>query len=289
MTSVSEHRYKKRVKKKPWIPIGIGVGTVALVAVAVIIWVIRHHSDDDSTNQLSPEKLTYNKRPASLSELLERYAMAQGGPEKIAEVRSLRLHGDFVENGQHFTFNILKRVPKRSRMVIESDSVRIATFTDGKLVWRRLNDDPTAYQVTGDDAEYAKRNADILGPLWTHRNTKDVITQLPDEALEGVMHHVLKVEAPGQRADIFWIDAQTYWETQTISTNDAGEKVTTRYSDHRPVGWMTVPHRITVNVDGKPDKTFHIKQADLNVGVFESYFEPPLEMKSWPPESAPAN
>ncbi|GHC01279.1 hypothetical protein GCM10007047_17160 [Cerasicoccus arenae] len=229
-------------------------------------------------------KLTYNKPPTSLAQLLERYAAVQGGPEKIKEIQSLRLSGKLLQEGKEYEFSQVKRVPNRSRITIGSEEQTLSTYTNGSEVWRIYQDYPAVFRVSGDEAETAKRSAIILSPLWTERDRKDVLTLLPDEPLDGVMHHRVELAYPGETPTIFWINPETYLESQTVTQRSTGEEVVTKFSDNRKVSWLMIPYVVEVFVDGKKNTEITLDKADLNIGLFDSYFDPPEMTEEWPPK-----
>lgn len=231
----------------------------------------------------APEQATYDQPPADLSELLDRYAEAQGGSDKINQISSLRVEGYILEGDERIDFLQIKRMPDRSRISLEYDDFEITTYTNGQQAWRMVNDEPEAWRLNDQDAQQARRAGRILNPLWTERDTPGALKQLADEPLDGRMHHRVRVKQPGRPEEIFWIDPETYLETQHEFEDLAGRKVVTRFHEHEPVGWLMLPNRIEVIVDGEKHTEFIMEKAELNIGVFDSYFDVPEMAGDWPP------
>ncbi|WP_309396160.1 hypothetical protein [Cerasicoccus maritimus] len=226
----------------------------------------------------------YGYPPRNLEELVERYAKAQGGPEKIAQIKSLKLRGVTRQGDQEMEFQQIKRVPSSSRITLETAQYELSTITNGDEVWRKFGGRPEVYRVTGEDRERVLSESQIISPLWTYRNTPGVLSMMSDEMLDGVIYHRVKVAIPDQPVAVYWIDPETYLERQIVTTNAEGGEVVTLFEDYRPLDWLVIPYRVVFMKDGELVSDIELMTADMNIGVFASYFDPPEMTAEWPPK-----
>ncbi len=231
----------------------------------------------------------YDSPPQNLKDLLERYVNAQSSPEHIQKINSMRIIGEIIEGDQTLRFVQIKRTPNLSRVSLEQGHNSIATFTNGEQTWRIINDGPEAYRLTGDEAARARASGRIFNALWTDRNKPDALKMLSDEPLDGKRHHRVQALNANGAEEIYWLDPETYLETQLVVYEPNGREVVTRFSDYRKVRWIHVPFHVEVYVNGELKSTFEIEKIEINIGVFESYFAPPQFTSDWPPPKTPTN
>jgi len=62
--------------------------------------------------------------------------------------------------------------------------------------------------------------------------------------------------------------------------------VVTRFLEFKPVGNLLIPTRVRTSVDGALARELIIDQTEINLGVFNSYFDVPEMAGDWPPNQA---
>ncbi|WP_269543174.1 hypothetical protein [Cerasicoccus fimbriatus] len=287
-------RYKKKRSKLPLILAALVL--LVLLAVAAL-WFSQQWkpstetvvvAETETTNEDSgaDEEISYDGPPRNLEELIERYAATQGGPEKISQIKSLRLRGEIIQGDQPIEFQQIKRRPNMSRVSLETPLFELITTTNGDQVWRQYAGRPEIFEVTGVDRERVLSDSRIVSPLWTERDNPGALTMLSDEMDDGVLYHRIKVALPNRPEAIYWLDPETYLEHQITSTNSDDKEVVTRFGDYRKLGWLTIPYNIHFIIDGDPTMEIQLEKAEMNIGVFESFFDPPeMTGGEWPPKS----
>ncbi|WP_309381757.1 hypothetical protein [Cerasicoccus frondis] len=278
-------------------PLFLAAAFMLLILAVGAIWLMNQWKPEDTVTEaalldVEPEPdaetlelIQYDNAPRDLQELIDRYGAAQGGPDKIDQIRSLRLKGVIHQNDEELEFQQIKRVPSSSRFSIATNDLELVTYTNGVEAWRQYGGHPENYRVTGDERDSVIRDSIIISPIWIYRDDPNVVSRMSDEMLDGVVYHRVKVILPGQREAVYWIDPETYVEKQIVTTNADGKQNVTQFKDYRKLGWLTIPYEIDFTVDDKVISKIELEKAELNIGVFESYFDPPEMVGDWPPQS----
>ncbi|MEO0794609.1 MAG: hypothetical protein AAFX93_05590 [Verrucomicrobiota bacterium] len=291
------HRSRKKRSRAPQIIAGLLVFFLVLGA-AFIVWLSKQSPSDAAEYadaELSPEAVEEKPQdfaqPAqSVSEIVDRYIAVQGGVDEINKISSLRFIGVIREAGEEIEFDQLRKAPNLYRFTLERDGRELRTTTNGKQVWRELVGREATYEIVGQEAEDFINSAPILEKIWTQRNVPGALKLLEDQPLDGKMHHRISVKLAGGGKEVYWIDNKSYLESRKEKFNAKGDRITLfEFSDFRPVGTMNIPFFVAITNEGAPTTEVTINKAEMNVGVFSSFFEPPKQLLPWPEKETAAN
>lgn len=208
---------------------------------------------------------------------------AIGGLMRINLTRTLEATGRVDIGGRTMRFHLLAERPNRLRMETTMDGRRLVQGTDGtEPPWQFSPDESPAKvsRLSGQTARDFAADAEFDDPLVDYAARGYVLDYAGEISLEGRKHFKLLVTRRLQDSYFLLVDAETYFITRRVTTQVRGGLETVRetvYADFRPVGGVILPHRITVNIDGRWLHETVMETVTPNVRVPPGSFTPPQE------------
>jgi outer membrane lipoprotein-sorting protein len=211
-------------------------------------------------------------------ELVARNLEARGGLERLRGVEALRMTGSLVTKGEAVPATITMKRPNLLRQELRLQGRTIVQAFDGTRAWM-LNPlvGLTTPQPIPAPPEAAQRGG-FDGPLVGYEARGATIAHAGSDRVEGVETRKLRVTEKDGTAQTLFLDAKTFLEVKSeVEMKQGGRsaRVESFFSDFRTVDGITMPHRVSVLVDGAPQQELRIDKIELGPALDDGYFSMP--------------
>jgi hypothetical protein len=226
-------------------------------------------------------------------ELVAKNLQAKGGVDKIKEIKSVRINGNFDAGGFKATVGELR---KRTNMVKETFSLQGMTQVqayDGSSGWQISpfggRRDPE--MLGEDDVRGLAEDADFDGPLVDAQAKGNKIEYLGHDQVDGDDAYKLKVTLKNGDIFYYYLDPDTYIEIQIekqqFIRGSVRESVT-MLGSYKPVNGVMYPFSIESGPKNNPDQRgkVTVTRMEANIPVEDSEFKMPAAPAA-PPASKP--
>ena len=221
-----------------------------------------------------------------VDEIINKYADARGGKQKLNLINSLYMEGSRKMMGSEIVIMVTKVQGKLYRNDFEfggSKGYTIITPTGG---WSFIPmRSPTVEPIAEDRLKIMQADLDIIGPLinYTAKGHKAVLAG--KEEIDGKEAHKIKLTLNTGKEIIYLIDAETNLLVQTKQMNTSLDKsdnenaepeqeLVTNFSDYRYVDGVMFPFRISNPGNALASGLTTFSKIELNKAIDESLFKP---------------
>jgi len=220
-----------------------------------------------------------------VDEIINKYAEARGGKEKLNLINSLYMEGFREMMGNKVNIKVTKVQGKLYRTDFEfggSKGYTIVTPTEG---WAFIPmRSQMVEQITEDRLKTMQTDLDITGPLinYTAKGNKAVL--IGKEDIDGKEAYKIKVTVSSGKEIVYLIDTETNLLLQTrqmtINLGNGNEiveserEVVTNFSDYRSVNGIMFPHKINAGGNGLGSGSITFNKIELNKQVDETQYLP---------------
>ncbi len=217
------------------------------------------------------------------SELASIHVEVIGGRERIAALKSLRATGFVYAGGKKVRFAQITARPDRVRQEIGTPERSLVQGSDGRTPpWKYDTSALPLRPVDMPPAEAKLFLADVEfdDPLVAGPAAGYALDFAGEFNVKG--RKFVRLLVTRKLADTFAVvlDAETFFIVARIDqrTTAGGRKieVTTRFDDFRPVDGVLLPHRISVQSDGRVTQEIVIEAIEANPPVTPEMFTRPL-------------
>lgn len=208
------------------------------------------------------------------------YIEANGGAENLAAIQSLRVFGALEEEGTTYDVALVKKRPHFKRIILRHVQNDLTISHNGEVTWRLFERHgvPVMFEVMeGDEAARFESDRDFDSPLVSGPLDGTQIRLAPPERIGREQFYVVEVIQSDARMEIL-LEPRTFREhlTRTISEEDGRRVVSeSRFFEYEEVDGVWVAMRVERYRNGEHVSTMRLKGAEMNPGVFESFFDPP--------------
>lgn len=186
------------------------------------------------------ELLSAQEQKLTVDEIVARYVAAIGGAEKLRQINSLIIRGEYREGGHVFSAVMAKMRPYYK--LVGDPAQKDADFAEGYdgSAWEYYKDPGIVLRTVGKAAAATRHGLAIDGPLANYRAQGSTISLRGTEMIDGRKVYRLQVRmADGFEEDEF-VDAETWlWvaSRKVASIHAFGKEMPTetRFSDYRSV------------------------------------------------------
>ncbi|MFT3680884.1 MAG: hypothetical protein QM791_11465 [Ferruginibacter sp.] len=194
-------------------------------------------------------------RAQSVDEILEKYANARGGKEKLNSIKSIYMEGSREMMGNEVTVKITKEQGKLSRTEFEVAGKTGFFLVTEKEAWNFIPmRSPEPAKLPDSAVAPLQTELDIAGPLIDYAAKGHSATLEGKETIDGKDCYKIKLITKAGKTFHYWIDATTYLLVQS-STKGGGmfgggrrgggdNEILTLYKDYRDEGGILFPHSI---------------------------------------------
>ena len=207
---------------------------------------------------------------------------AIGGRERIASLVALRVSGYVMAGGKRVKFTMIAARPDRVRLETQSNGRTLVNASDGiDPPWEfDTGTWPPRYREMGDSAAKSfTADAEFDDPLVAGEArgfTLDFGGQVERNGRK-----LLRVLVTKKLAETFTVlvDPDTYFivqrEEARATSTGRQRPIVTRYEDFRPVDGVLLPHRVTLETDGRVAQEMIMETIETNPELSPETFTRP--------------
>ena len=229
----------------------------------------------------NPSGLLAQDGAPTLEGVIESHIAARGGREAWAEVRSLRMSGEFSAYSVPHPFELYKERPGRYFIDHTWGDKRVVMGLDGETAWRinpwyRID---WAVTVTGPEVMVLHQDAHMTTPLFDYRNRgceAELGAETEVDGLPALPVTLTCSDAAAQQGvEVWYLDPETFLEVARDSTGadyDRPVEQRTYYDDFRTVADLTLPFLVESLFDTR-HRVMEVREVSFNAapppGVFD--------------------
>ncbi|MCD8481711.1 MAG: hypothetical protein LR015_02930 [Verrucomicrobia bacterium] len=222
-----------------------------------------------------------------LQDILSHYVTANGGLENLQRILSVRVSGTIFTTGMDQPAEIIlfRKRPEFKRVSMRMPDRSLEIGFDGTTVWRtiRTNFGRQVNVVDGDEAVYFTEDAAFDSPLMLAYTNSPLVTGvrlIGTERIDRVTCYVIEM-LYGQNIRRVFLDARNWREIRIDSLDPESRELRSRttlgdYFQHEGVWYAR--SALQVRADGH-ETEIRLERIDTNVGMFDSFFSPPAELR----------
>jgi outer membrane lipoprotein-sorting protein len=228
-----------------------------------------------------------NFSPAqTVDEVIDNYANAVGGIEKLNSVKTLRISGKFLSGNFEIPFTQTISVPDKILIEMTMQGLTMKQACDGTTAWmiNPFQGSKEPEKMTEEQTKYIKEQADFVGKLVNYKEEGCTVELMGKEDMEG--SDVYKIKLTDKDADVtyYYIDASNYILLKESTKRKVKEKeidAETYYSDYKPVDGILIPMALETksSLGRGGSQKVQIDSVEFNISVDDSIFKMPEEKK----------
>jgi outer membrane lipoprotein-sorting protein len=226
---------------------------------------------------LMPAGVTYAQ---TADEIVASNLKAKGGIEKLKSISSVKMIGKMTAQGREMPMTVYSKRPNLLRQDIKLPVGSVVQAFDGTTAWVIPPGEEAAREVTGPQAEGARKNADFDSPLLDYAAKGHKIELVGKEKTGGAdVYHLRLVKKDGA-IEHYYIDATTNLEVKRTAEVDAGgatQLLESELSDYKPIDGMMIPHTIKQSMGGMPVSQMTIDSIVFNGPMEDTLFKMPAK------------
>ncbi|HYW47776.1 MAG TPA: hypothetical protein VE959_33215 [Bryobacteraceae bacterium] len=220
----------------------------------------------------------------SVDDLVARHLTAIGGADKLKAIRTMKITGKGMAQGQEVPITLYIKRPGlvRSESNVQGESI-VQAF-DGKQSWSinpLMGSGDPAYASEADSNNARERAASQLdGPLVDYKAKGSTVELQGKEDVEGSPAYKLKITTREGTSIYTFLDAQTYLETKVITKVVRGGQefdVTALQGNFKPEAGVLMPHSIDQRIGTLPVLNMVIEKVEVNIPIEDSLFQFPAK------------
>jgi hypothetical protein len=233
-------------------------------------------TSDNEPEHVEPAPAASAGAAPSAGEILAKYVAAVGGAEALHQVTSRVSKGNIIVGGRQIPIELFAKAPDKRMSVTHSPNGDSITAFDGQGGWLGGGNGHAAHDMSGQEAEAARLDADFYFP--TH--IKEIFTGFrvghPDKIGDTPVYAVICMRQGQPPVRLFFDQSTGLLLRQVRYTDTPVGRMPTQidYADYRAVDGVKVPFRWTLaRANGR--FTIQIQEAKQNVPVDDAKFTKP--------------
>ncbi|MEP6594389.1 MAG: hypothetical protein ABJA71_00520 [Ginsengibacter sp.] len=223
-----------------------------------------------------------------VDEIINKYAEARGGKEKLNLIDSLHMEGFREMMGNKVTIKVTKVQGKLYRNDFEFGHNKGYTIVTPTAGWAFIPMRSKAVEPIEEERLKAMQaDLDIAGHLISYTAKGNKAGLVGKEDVDGKEAYKIKLTLSTGKEIIYLIDTETNLLLQTkqmtaslsksANENEESEReVVTNFSDYKPVDGIMFPHKISNPGNGHGSGSITFNKIELNKPVDESLYKPSI-------------
>jgi hypothetical protein len=218
------------------------------------------------------------------AELAAKNVEARGGAERLNAIRSLRLTGKALVNGDTIELGYVALIKRPSSIRYEAQLQGLTQVQayDGSQAWQinpfQGRKDPE--KLSADDAKGMSEDAaDFLGPLVDYQAKGYTLDYLGTEDIDGTEAHKLRITRPNGDVTYVYLDPDHFLEIRVVNRrieHGVPNETITDYGDYEKVDGVYVPFAQDSYQKGSADhQKVEYDKAEANVAADAGEFSFP--------------
>lgn len=215
----------------------------------------------------------------TLDDVLNKYYKA-AGLDKLASMKTIVVKGKVTQMNMELPIVIDVKRPKKFRMEVEMQGQKMVTVFDGVKGWMIIpwmNPDPQ--DLTGEQLEQSKEQADMEGDLYHYAKKGHKATYMGKQEMEGTEVYKIKLEKKNGDVQYYYIDTDSNMvlKVTTISTRSGKEmQVETSMGNYKMIDGIAMPMSMESKVKGMDQGSqIEIVSVVFDVNLSDSLFVEP--------------
>ncbi len=217
----------------------------------------------------------------TVDEIINKYADACGGKQKLNSITSLYMEGSRQMMGNQVAVKVTKVQGKLYRNDFTfGDDKGYSIVTPGAgwsyIPMRSQRAEPIAESRL----KAMQAELDIAGPLIDHAAKGNKAEALGKENIDGKEAYKIKLTLSTGKQITYYIDTHDYLLIQTkqmragLGGNEDEKEVVTNFSDYKPVDGLMFPYTVSNPGDGPGAGSITFTKIEINKAIDESLYEP---------------
>ena len=215
-------------------------------------------------------------------EIIANNLKAKGGVEKLKSISSVKMTAKMSAQGRELPMTVYSKRPNLLRQEIKLPEATVVQAFDGTTAWVIPPGEEAAREVTGPQAEGARKNADFDSPLLDYAAKGHKVVLVGKDKVGGVEVYHLRLVKKDGNIEHYYIDPTTNLEVKrTAEVDGAGgtQLLESELSNYKSVEGMMVPHTIKQSMGGMPVSQMTIESIVFNGPMDDSLFKMPATKK----------
>jgi hypothetical protein len=233
----------------------------------------------------------------SAREVVSKFIQTHGTREGWNRVNSMRWLGTLKQEGREFEIVLARKRPNLLRFGLRQDRARLEFGFDGEHAWQTHNvNEQTVHAalVKNLQRERIERESRFGWPYFMLMDLSTRSELMGTEEVAGRTAYVLSVRTDLLKGLQVLLDTETFHVVKTVSLEE-GETAADEddtliedyYSEPKEImvkvgrGEVAIPFptRMRTVVNGEDENVVNWERIDVNVGLFDSYFQLPDEVE----------
>ncbi len=287
----SSRRSAKREERRKIITV-LAIALPLLLLLGLVVWSFTRWQVRQAAQRMPvgamrferiSEAIDLGDKERALRRILELHELNMSGGAGLNGLQSFQVSGSFVigEDEREVPFILTKKAPNRLRLRISSDGADFLRGHNGRTTWSAVMRDGRLMQSqerTGAEAREIARHADFTGFLHRPEEKGWTLELAGVTEFEGTpCYEIHGVNTSGERVRSL-LDAETFMERHRVSwIEDEGvtEEEEARFIDYFVVDGFSFPARVESFRSGAWVQSQEITEVEVNIGVFDWFFEMP--------------
>lgn len=216
----------------------------------------------------------------SADEIVANNLKAKGGAEKLKSISSVKMTGKMSAQGREMPMTVYSKRPNLLRQDIKLAVGSVVQAFDGTTAWVIPPGEELPREVTGPQAEGARKNADFDSPLLDYASKGHKVELVgKDKVGAAEVYHLRLVKKDGT-VEHYYIDTSTNLEVKRTAEVNAGggtQVLESELSNYKTVDGMMIPHTIKQSMGGMTVSQMTIDTIVFNGPMDESLFKMPAK------------
>ena len=211
----------------------------------------------------------------SVDDVIEKYAEAVGGMDKLGAVKTVKITGRIIQGSNHIPFVQYIRVPNKIKTETTRQGLTLQTAYDGTIAWtlNPFRGVKIPEKLTPEQTKDLENQADFEGGLINYERKGSKAEYLGLDDFEGSdVYKVRLTDKEGGRTT-YYIDVVTSLilkEEVKRKIKEKEQKIEFLFGAYKPIDGIMVPFSI-----GGTQGTSEIDKVEFNVPIDDSIFKMP--------------
>ncbi|MBS1517956.1 MAG: hypothetical protein JSS91_07700 [Bacteroidetes bacterium] len=214
-------------------------------------------------------------------EIIDRYAEAMGGADKLLSVNSLKFSGTVSARGNDLDYTLTAERNGKARTEINYQGMQMVNACDGNTGWtvNPFSGTRDADMLPPEEVKTLRKKSEFEGELINYREKGYKAEFLEKDDFEG--SEVYKIKLTDNDGDVtyYFIDLDTYLLLMSKSKRKIGEKEITSetiYGNYKMTGGIMFPMSLDIKTsDDRGGLKINCETVEINAKVDDSIFKMP--------------
>lgn len=221
----------------------------------------------------------------TVDELIDNYAEAMGGADKLMKIKTVKLTGKYSGNGLDIPMVTFVKRDGKARMEMSYQGMSLIRACDQNTGWmiNPFQGTKDAEKLPAEEVKDMKKRAEIEGELINYKQKGYKAEFLGKDDFEGTEVYKIRVTDKDGDMTYYFLDVSSYLILKENSKRKIGEKeikAETLYGNYQKTDGVLFPMSIEFNeIGGDGGQKVTIDQVETNVNVDDSLFIMPAAKK----------